>query len=160
MRTPGGGTIILLCEALRKRIEQATETLRLETDQLDAPHRAPQIVNGYLPPKRSSDEPEHPFIIVRPKDGAVGDDMHHRAKVRIVVGTYSEEFDAHEYALIVFERVLRSIMEHPTLDNRYQLQYPLTWENYDDQPYPFWQLVATTEWIVPTPVMLPDEGVL
>lgn len=156
----GGGTIILLCEALRHRIGEALESIRLETDEIELPYRSPRLVNGYLPPKRSGDEPEFPFVIVRPKDGNIGDSGYMRAKVRLIVGTYSEEYDGHEYALIVFQRILQSIRERPTLDNRYQLEYPLAWELFDEQPYPFWQLVATTEWTVPTPVMLPDEGVM
>lgn len=159
-RTYGGGTIIGLCDALRTRIGEATATLRLETENLEVPPRAPVIVNGFLPPKRSTQEPENPFIIVRPKDGRIPDDGYNLAKVRIIVGTFSEEYDAHEYCIIVFERIMRALREQPTLDRRYTLEYPLTWDLFDEQPYPFWQLVGTTEWIVPTPVMLPDEGVL
>lgn len=156
----GGGTIIGLCAALRNRIREATAELRLETESLDFPHRAPDVINGFLPPKRSTDKPENPFVIVRPKDGVIADDGFGRAKIRLIVGTFSEEYDAHEYCLIVFQRIMYNIRQHPTIERRYTLNYPLAWEIHDDQPYPFWQLVATTEWTIPTPVMLPDEGVL
>lgn len=160
MQQYGGGTILGLCEALRERIREATETLRLETEDKHKQPRAPVVINGFLPPKRSKDGPENPFIIVRPMDGRIPDDGYMRAKVRIIVGTYSEEYDGHEYAIIVFQRIMQSIRERPTLANRYTLEYPLSWDVFDDQPYPFWQMVAVTEWIVPTPVMLPDEGVI
>ena len=160
MKTYGGGTIVLLCEALRERIAEATSTLRLETEDLNHPPRAPRIVNGFLPPKRSNDEVENPFIIVRPKDGRIPDDGYNYAKVRIIVGTFSEDYTAHDDCLIVFERIMLALREQPTLNNRYVLNYPLTWEIFDDQPYPFWQLVGTAEYIIPSPVQLPDEGVI
>lgn len=160
IRIYGGGTIIGLCEALRERIRGATETLRLETDDKHAPARSPVVINGFLPPKRSIDGPENPFVIVRPSEGRIPDDGFSRVSVSVIVGTYSEKFDGHEYALIIFQRIMQSLCENPTLANRYTLEYPLKWNLYDDQPYPFWQMVMTTEWVVPTPVMLPDEGVL
>lgn len=156
----GGGTIIGLCEALRSRIAEATGTLRLETENLDDDPRAPVVINGFLPPKRASGESENPFVIVRPKDWRIGDDGFLRVKVRIIIGTYSEEYDAHEYCITVFHRIMYNIRERPTLDRRYTLEYPVAWEMFDDQPYPFWQLVGTLEFIVPTPTMLPDEGVI
>lgn len=156
----GGGTILYLCAAVRERLKEVLKHNFLETDHVDAPRRPPQIVNGFLPPKRTDGEPEFPFIIVRPASGVVPNDGYGRAKLRLIVGTFSEEYDGHEYAMQVFERSLRGLMERPTLERRYTLEYPLAWELFDEQPYPFWQLVATTEWGVPTPVLLPDEGVL
>lgn len=156
----GGGTILGLCEALRARIRQATDTLRLETENTLTPSRAPVVVNGFLPPKRSPDEAENPFVIVRPKDGALSDTEYNKVKARIIIGTFSEEYDGHEFCFIVYERIVRALSEKPTLAGRYVLEYPLTWELFDDQPYPFWQLVGTTQWIVPSPIQLPDEGVL
>lgn len=160
MRNPGGGTILLLCAALRERIREAVKDLRFDPDIKGQEPRAPEVVNGYLPPKRSSTAAEFPFVIVRPWDGRIEENGFIRQQVKLIVGTYSEAFDGHEDALIVFQRVMQAVQERPTLDNRYTLQYPLTWEVYDEQKYPFWHMVATTEWIVPTPVQLPDEGVL
>lgn len=156
----GGGTVIGLCESLRNLVAEATKNLKLETENLGAEHKAPRIVNGFLPPKRATDEPENPFIIIRPKDGRISDDGTYKVNVRIIVGVYSEEFDGHEYALIVFQRITQAIQESQVLTKRYRLEYPLTWEMFDEQPYPFWAIVGTTQWLVPAPVQLLDREVL
>lgn len=160
MRTPGGGTIILLCAALRERIREALKDLRLEADAKGQASRPPTVIDGYLPPKRSKDESEFPFVLVRPVEGSIAEGGFLQAKIAIIVGVFTEDMEGHSDALIVFQRILQSVQERPILDNRYTLQYPVNWELFEDQKYPFWQLVATTEWTVPTPVMLPDEGVL
>lgn len=157
-RQYGGGTLILLCEAIRERLREALQHMRLETDHADAPHRAPQIIDGYLPPKRASDEPENPFVIVRPSTGKIEQDQN-SPKITLIVGTYSEEYDGHTYALLVFERLLQSLQERPVLANRYRLEYPIDWRLYDDQPYPFWQMDATLEFTIPVTVQL-DEGLI
>lgn len=159
-REYGGGTVIGLCEAIRERVAEATKNIRLETEHLEHPRIAPQVINGFLPPKRTNDSPENPFIIVRPKDGAFNDLGNYYVNVRLIVGTYSEEFDGHEYALLVFQRITQSLREKPTLNKRYTLEYPLTWDLFDEQQYPFWAIVGTTRWQVPAPVQLFDEGVL
>lgn len=150
----GAGTAIGLCKVIREKIKESIKSLILETDNYGSKHRAPKLVNGWLPPKRTDDEPEFPFVIVRPKTGKINNDGFLRVQVRVAVGTYSEEFDGHEYAMIAFQRIVQALNEQPTLDDRYTLEYPLTWELFDEQPYPFWQIVGTLEYIIPVPVSL------
>lgn len=151
----GGGTVVGLCDALRIRIEEATKLLSLESK--NKTFRAPEIVNGFVPPKRSDAEAKQPFVVVCPAEGRIEDEGFHRVKVSIIVGIRSEEFDAHEWLLTVSHRIIQNLRERPTLANRYVLEYPLTWDQMFEQPYPYWQLMMLTEWTIPTPVRLPDE---
>lgn len=156
----GGGTIVLLCEALRDRISEALKNTLLEMEAKKGGLRVPQVVNGFLPPKRSQVEPDHPFVIVRPKDGQINAAMEQRVRLQLIIGTHSEASDGHEFGLMVLQRIIASITERPVLADRFALQLPLTWELFEEQPYPFWQLVAETDWTIAAPVMLPDEGVV
>lgn len=148
-----------LAKALRKKLEEILAEFRMPTDQPNFPDRAPKIINGYLPPKRTSADPDFPFVIVRPKSGRTPDESSSRVAVNLIIGCYSEEFDGHEYALNVMTRIRTGLLEmtHYTLDNRYRLEFPLSWELFDDQPYPQWQLEMTTEWTVATPQDMGDE---
>lgn len=156
----GGGTAVGLSEALAERIREATEHYRLETPKKNAPFRAPQIIRGFEPPKRSDGEAEQPFVIVCPANGEINNEGIQRVQVGIVVGIRSEDFEASDWLLSTAHRIIQSLRERPTLDSRYVLEYPLKWDMMFVQPYPLWQLEMLTEWVIPAPVMLPDEGVI
>lgn len=152
---------ILLAKALREKLGEILANFRMPTDNTNFPDRAPKIINGYLPPKRSTDDPDFPFVIVRPTVGRTPGESQSLVSIKIIIGCFSEEFDGHEYALNVMTRIRTGLLEMPyyTLDNRYRLEFPLAWELFDDQPYPQWQLEMTTEWTVATPQDMGDEHV-
>ena len=154
-----GGVEIELARAIRERASFLLKDLLLETDVPGEAPRSPTIVNGYLPPKRAKDGSEVPFVIVRPNAGKTDTTGFTRVTVKLIIVAYSEAFDGHEYAMLVLQRLRIGLMEQPTLDQRYRMELPFTWDLFDDQPYPNWQLVITTEWTVPTPQEIPDEGV-
>lgn len=139
-----------LSEALRDVIAEAVKDYVLPTKT--GAGRAPNIVNGYLPPKRSTLADDFPFVLVRPDQGA-SERGQTEVTVSIIIGCYSEEFDGYEYCLNVMTRIRNALamMESQTLDRKYQLQWPITWENPTDQPYPQWQIDMTTKWIFNTP---------
>ena len=134
-----------LTKALRLFIEDAVKDFRLPTKSGEL--RAPIILNGYLPPKRSGVEDEFPFVLVRPDKGSTDRDKT-EVDVSIIVGCYSEEFDGYELCFNVMTRIRDALasMDCGTLANKYQLQYPLKWENFDEQPWPQWQLDLITKW--------------
>lgn len=157
-RIYGGGTVQGLSEALAERVEEAVESLRLETDK--KAFRAPQIIRGFAPAKRSHQEAEPPTIIVYPVDGRIENDGTYRVKAGISAVIYGEDFSDSDWLLVIIHRVIQSFQERPVLAKRYILEYPLAWDINFDQAYPFWQLEMITEWTIPAPVMLPDEGVI
>lgn len=159
----GAGTVLGLCAALRDRIKSELSSTRLLADGPHELYIQPKVVNGYLapkPPKRGDCEPEYPFVIVRPRKGALNEHGEYKVRIQLIVGTFSQEADGHEYAILVFERMVRALQENPILDKRYTLDYPVTWALFDEQQYPFWQVVGEVSYLVPAPLPNTITGVL
>lgn len=139
-----------LTSALRLYIEGAIKDFRLPTK--NGKDRAPIIINGYLPPKRHGVEDDFPFVLVRPDKGSTDRDTT-TVEVAIIIGCFTEAFDGHEICLNVMTRIRHALATLPcgTLANKYQLQYPVEWENFAEQPWPQWQLDMTTKWAFKAP---------
>lgn len=140
-----------LTKALRELCAQAVKDFRLPTKD-GKTLRAPQIVNGFLPPKRSTDLDDFPFVLVRPEQ-CTTDRESEEIRVSIIVGCYSEEYDGFEYGVNVVERIKEKICTLPaeTLDQRYQMRYPVKWTMVPEQPWPQWQIDMETIWIFNSP---------
>lgn len=149
---------VLLCSALRQRIKDAVE-------QLEVPHdlsvngslpgiKSARVVNAFLPPKRSDDIPDFPFVLVRPSKGkSTGNDS--TCTVKILIGAYSEEYDegghiGYEYAMLLNSAIRRSLFDQPILDNVFMFNREYDWQLSDEQPYPEWILEAKAVYSVAT----------
>ena len=141
-----------LAKALRAFIAGVISEYRLPVKNGEP--RAPEVVNGFLPPKRSSVEDDFPFVLVRLEKGETNLEET-TCTAAIIIGCYTAEFDGHEYCLNVMERIKQALCSMPfgTLANRYQLRYPVKWELPDEQPYPQWQIGMTTKWAFNAPVV-------
>ena len=141
-----------LAKALRAFIAGVVSEYRLPVKNGEP--RAPEVVNGFLPPKRSSVEDDFPFVLVRLEKGETNLEET-TCTAAIIIGCYTAEFDGHEYCLNVMERIKQALCSMPfgTLANKYQLRYPVKWELPDEQPYPQWQIGMTTEWAFNAPVV-------
>lgn len=152
-----------LCDAIESNIKNATASLLLEYedrgDDGSFKRKSPQVVSGYLPPKRSSESPDFPYIIVRPISGVTGDDGQSICTVKILIGCFSEEYDGYKNCFLVLDEIKRSFMEKGTLANRYRFELPFDWTMFEDQPYPEWVIEVESRWSVYTPQQIPDEGV-
>ena len=140
-----------LTKALRELCEQAVKDFRLPTKD-GKTLRAPQIVNGFLPPKRSTDLDDFPFVLLRPEQ-CTTDRESEEVRVNIIVGCYSGEYDGFEYGVNVVERIKEKICTLPaeTLAQRYQMRYPIKWTMVPEQPWPQWQIDMETIWIFNSP---------
>ena len=140
-----------LTKALQELCAQAVKDFRLPTKD-GKTLRAPQIVNGFLPPKRSTDLDDFPFVLVRPEQ-CTTDRESQEIRVNIIVGCYSEEYDGFEYGVNVVERIKEKICTLPaeTLAKRYQMRYPIKWTMVPEQPWPQWQIDMETIWIFNSP---------
>lgn len=151
-----------LTRAIRELVAEAVKNFSLPTKpergSAEGDLRAPQVVNGYLPPKRTGQRDDFPFVLVRADEGATDQDST-EVRVSIIVGTYSEEYDGHEYCLNVMSRIRTALCSLPgmTLANRYRLKHPIKWSTYAEQPYPYWQLDMQTTWYIRTPQPIDQE---
>lgn len=140
-----------LTKALQELCAQAVKDFRLPTKD-GKTLRAPQIVNGFLPPKRSTDLDDFPFVLVRPEQ-CTTDRESQEIRMNIIVGCYSEEYEGFEYGVNVVERIAEKICTLPaeTLGQRYQMRYPVKWSMVPEQPWPQWQIDMETIWIFNSP---------
>lgn len=152
-----------LCEVIEADIKKATASLLLEYEQKGSDgeflRKSPQVVSGYLPPKRATEVPDFPYVIVRPMNGVTGEDGYSVCSVKILIGCFSEEADGYKNCFLVLDEIKRSFMEQRTLANKYRFELPFDWTMFDDQPYPEWVLEVESRWSVYTPQEIPDKGV-
>lgn len=150
-----------LCRAIRELVADAVKDFALPTKpearDAEGELRAPTVINGYLPPKRSGADNDFPFVVVRADEGTT-DDEGTEVQVSIIVGAYTEEYDGHEYCLNVMNRIRTVLCSLPfgTLKNRYVLQLPVKWSGYAEQPWPYWQIDMTTTWLIHAPQTIED----
>lgn len=143
---------VKLAEALREFIRNAVKDFRLPVESGEYVFRAPTVINGYLPPKRSGQDDDFPFVIVR-VDGGDSEGEQTSVKVSIIIGCFAEEYDGHEYCLNVYSRIRNALMsmKNGILANKYVLQQPISWDIVPEQPYPQWQLDISTNWAFNAP---------
>lgn len=136
--------------ALVEFVQRAVSEFRLPV-QNGAP-RAPVVVSGYLPPKRSGESDDFPFVIVR-TESAETDREQTVATVALIVGCYSTEFDGYKYCQNVVTRIRDAfgMLENGALARKYILQYPLKWKTPGEQAYPLWQIDMETQWAFKAP---------
>ena len=150
-----------LTEKIRERLKADLALLQLPSEKMADTVRPPQVVDGYLPPKNATQTPDFPYVIARAGDGQTSESGMSNAEVKLLIGCYSEDYDGHNYCLMVMSYIRRSLMQNPFLeDSAFRFELPFSWKMFDDQPYPEWILEITTQWSVPTPQQIPDEGVL
>lgn len=144
-------TPIMLLDELKAFAEEIVRTYVLETNQPGLT-KQPKVITGYLPPKKSTPDPDYPFVIVRLSDGT-DDQNGSTVGVRILVGTYSEDPQNgwRDVANIIW-RMRTALLTTRVIGGRFRLEYPITFEMPEEQPFPEWVGVMDTVWILPQPV--------
>lgn len=146
-----------LTDALCDFIRESLTHLSLETQS--GIHRPPEVIPGYLPPKRSRAAEDFPFVIVRAENASCNRGET-EATVVLIVGCYSQETDGYAYCLHVMQHLRLALLtlEDQTLAGKYQLAFPIDWDNVPEQPYPLWQIQMTTRWVFNTAQLPAIEG--
>ncbi len=140
---------ISLTQAIARFLEKVCSQYQLPNKSKELV--APKIITGYLPPKRTGNADDFPFIIVRPVSGSTNEAT--LTDVSIIVGIYDEELTGFDRALEVVTRIRTALLSIPNqiLENRYQLRMPIDWHNVDEQAWPQWQLSLITRWLTASP---------
>ena len=142
-------TPLLLIDELRLFLEDIAETYVLETGK--GPSKAPQVVEGWLPPKESQDTPDIPYIIIRLTEGEDTNDIA-RTTIKILVGTYSEDNDGWKDSINILLRIRERLLTVRTIGNKFRVELPLKWKLFEEQPYPIWIGELATIWTVALPI--------
>lgn len=155
-------TINTLIDALISFLSEKTQNIILTTEA--GIEKTPQYVNGYLPPKKSTDIEDFPFIIVRPNNGSdtpsnIG--MSGDVAVKILIGTHSEDPHGYQDAVTLLEIIRRELLTQRVINKQFELQL-FSWQFPDEQPFPHWYIELTTNWavLVPSEQNYMTEGAL
>lgn len=139
-----------LTKAIEEFIAEAVKDFRLPVENGEM--REPKVIDGYLPPKRSKEDDDFPFVLVRAESG-VAEMGSTTTTVSFIVGCYTKEVDGYRYCVNVMTRIKNALtmLQDGVLANKYQLRFPIEWSLVPEQPYPYWQLEMTTNWLYNTP---------
>tara|TARA_Y100001001_G_scaffold59284_1_gene56101 strand:- start:11998 stop:12495 length:498 start_codon:yes stop_codon:yes gene_type:complete len=151
-------TEVELIDLLKSRLQVTLKDIYHPTDPSrgrEQTFKAPQIVEGYLPPKRSGEtEEDFPLVIVRPHkwrtedSGGIVTDM---LDVKILVGSYGSDSGDFKYTLNIWRRILNDLRQKPWLNDVYRMRRTIEAEMPDEQARDIYYLEAITTWELPTP---------
>ena len=118
-------TTLLLLRALKTFLADGLADFYMEApDKVELSR--PSVFLGALPPK-VKDEEAFPFAILR---WDAGEDHEDRAEetVEIILGVYAADGPeiAEEWAVSLASRIRRLLRDNPILDQRYELQFPVS----------------------------------
>jgi hypothetical protein len=132
-------------------MEAAVAYLSLETK---TGRRAPEVLDGWLPPKETSDVERFPWLLVRPKSGtdsAQAADENAVAGFEIIIGTYSDTVDGFLDVLAVIDTIRADLGEAPVIEGTgFEHIGPLAWA-VEQSARPQWFGIVTTNWQLPRP---------
>lgn len=165
---------IELCSAIRKRLKEGLKNLQLECESDAEAVKMPNVVDGFLPPKRDSNTDDFPFIVVRPVTGKTENHASTVATVKLIIGAYngSEKYDGHNDLILIISELRRIIFENKSIHYAvgqgskaldadvgavFRLAYPFEWVIFEDQPEPFWEGEIITRWEIPAPQENPGD---
>lgn len=158
-------TEVGLCKALRERFTEVLKDIYHPTDPSRGrtqEFKAPDIENGWLPPKRSSDEHDFPYVIVRPSEGDTEIDQGFVQDVmtaKLIIGSYGEEPDDHEYTLVILRRIINDLRKNPLVGGIFKCRPEIKWKLSDEQATTVFILEAMIKFEIPTPQdNLEDDG--
>jgi hypothetical protein len=166
---------IELCAALRKRLVDGLANMQLVIENGGGAVKAPQVVDGFLPPKRETPNDDFPFVIVRPVSGRTDSSATSSVNIKILIGAFCDTYDGHIDVMLVIAEIRRIILENQnlqlvvavgskasqeTMGRLFRLSFPLEWEVFEDQPEPEWLGHVVTRWEIPTTQENPGDEIL
>lgn len=159
-------TEIQLCNEIRSTLKLILGDIYHPTDNSrgrETEYKAPEIVNGYLPPKNHDDIPDFPCVIVRPHSGDTemleGNIPGDFCKVKMLIGSYGRENSDFEYCLVIKSRIVNHFRAKPALKKSFRMKPVVTWQMPDEQSTPIWYIELVTMWEMPTiQENLEDDG--
>lgn len=147
----------LLLKAIEQVLEEEFKHTVYREPGTEESYKQPEIHIGNLPPKRKTPEQgqDFPFIVIRSDKGIDGDDGS-TVDVDLVCGVYTAEVDPaagmHDCQNMI-DRIRRVLLERCQLDERYDLELPITWgvSEQDDKLHPrlYYLGWVGTKWTLP-----------
>ncbi|WP_217562781.1 hypothetical protein [Paenibacillus sp. GbtcB18] len=150
----------LLLIELKKFTERLTEGLSFgEANEKVSVHLgwlpAKEAPKGPVPPVPVP-ESEFPYIIIR---ALAGEDLDRNgtAQIKFLVGTKSKDSDGYLDIIHLFETIRLGVLRSGIIGQRFEIQRPLKWKLFEEQPYPEWIGEILTTWTMPAIIREVDD---
>lgn len=131
--------VSIMMDELIEEIKRATKHLQFETK--NKTYRAPQVIDGYLPPKNPKDPQsieDFPFVIVRYLNDE-GQVENSTAQVKIICGIYSEDDQRGWRDFLNLSNTIKThLMSKSFLGKCFEVQLPIKREFPEEQGVPEW----------------------
>ncbi|MFC4403317.1 hypothetical protein [Gracilibacillus xinjiangensis] len=142
-----------LQEALKERMGKEFKDLLLKNVKNE---EVPiNIFTQHLPAKdknnKNNTDP-YPCIIVRLSDGEQADNNESgNTSIQFIVGVVDREntFQGYRDAITVANRIIENVKRNSLVEERYELEMPITWAYHDEDSEPYFFAGVQTNWSTP-----------
>ncbi|WP_339225717.1 hypothetical protein NYE80_31020 [Paenibacillus sp. FSL H7-0357] len=122
----------------------------LENELVDDAFAVPNVYLGDLPPNSadSQEDPEYPFIIIRPFEGEGGKD-NIQSQIKLLFRTRPRDNSGFIDLLNLMERVRILLMRQGILEKKFAINDSWKWKLIEEQPMLEWVGEVITTWTLP-----------
>ncbi|QHZ50028.1 hypothetical protein ERICV_05129 [Paenibacillus phage phiERICV] len=142
----------LLLIELKQFLENAFEHVAVGDDNENL-----KIHLGWLPQTKApspgsgpANQPDSdfPYLIIRALDGVDGQEDG-KIQVRMLVGVKSKMENGYIEILSLIEKIKQALLKTEIIGGKFEIERPVKWKLFEEQPYPEWVGEIVTTWTVP-----------
>lgn len=152
-----GMTALDLQDAIIDRVKKI-----FEHDSFQGPggRKKLEVFSQSLPVESQSDDDADtdaahtPSVIIAVESGEISDALSpQKVTVTMLICSYGKEKDRQGYrdGMIIRERIVSSIKENPIMSQAFDMQYPIKWENQENDTHPYYFSLIMIDWITAVP---------
>jgi len=131
--------IAIMMDAFVTELKKATSHLQMQDPKGN--FNAPQVFNGYMPPKNPRDPQavdDFPYVIARYLNDETEESGDPTAQVKVYCGTYSEDEQGWCDLLNLSDTIKTHFLSQPFFGKCFEVILPLKREFPEEQPKPEW----------------------
>ncbi|MCY9511879.1 hypothetical protein M5W68_16160 [Paenibacillus larvae] len=91
---------------------------------------------------------DFPYLIIRALDGVDGQEDG-KIQVRMLVGVKSKMENGYIEILSLMEKIKQALLKVEIIGRKFEIERPVKWKLFEEQPYPEWVGEIVTTWTVP-----------
>ncbi|AJK27735.1 hypothetical protein ABNB59_19670 [Paenibacillus larvae] len=91
---------------------------------------------------------DFPYLIIRALDGVEEED-NGKVTIRMLVGVQAKEENGYVEILSLIEKTKQALLKTGIIGGKFEIERPVKWKLFEEQPYPEWVGEILTTWTVP-----------
>lgn len=154
---------IELQDGLEERMKKLFEIENFRLKNPDGNYVALNIFSQHLPEKTANDLSLYPYLVIRLVEGEQNDPGEaQQVQVLFIVGVFDDHnsYQGYRDVVNVLQKIYENLKRNPTVNDRFELQYPIRWALHDEDVYPFYFGGIETRWKTPTPIREDVEAMI